>query len=163
MALFQYDHGVPCYQTADIREYQREIGHEARNLFQLIHERLLSENAQSHCVARKGSFSIIATSTNETAAKIVMYQTGVGHWLGADPGWDPGVYVWVRANDGSGRQFEVAARDANFAHRWVLTRFETNRAVSVAPNPNKHFYYFRMSAEDDRSRIAQLLAFCATL
>ena len=163
MSLFGYASHVPCYQTGVIERYQSDFIREASRLFELTREQVFPEHVDHHCRVYEGSFSIIATSTDETAAKIVMYQEGIGRWLGNDPDWNRGVYVWVRANDNSGRAFEIAAQDHNFAHGWVLTRFEQNRAVSVAPNPSEHFYYFRMGAEDDRSRIAQLLAFCATL
>lgn len=163
MSLFRYDCPVPCYQTADITNYRPELFREATNLFQLAREHVLPGYADNHCIIWEGSFSIIAASTIETSAKIVMHQRGVGHWLGDDPGWGPGVYVWVRANDDSGQEFKMAAQDHSFIHRWVLSRFEPNGAVSVAPNFNEHFYYFRIDAEDDLSRIAQLLAFCSTL
>jgi len=164
MTLFNYNRPVPCYQTADITKYSRQLFKQATTLFQLVRERIShAYDVDDHCIIWEGSFSIKATNINETSAKIVMYQRGVGHWLGQVPHWSDGVYIWVRANDESGQAFEMVAQDPNFKHRWVLNRFIRDSAVSVAPNLNEHFYYFRMEEDDDRIKIAELLAFCCTL
>lgn len=164
MFKFNYNEPVPCYKTDKIQKYLPEYSQETMNLFQLIREIVPSGFRENHCIILEGSFSIRATSTKETSAKIVMYQRGIGlWWFKIDPGWSHGVYVWIRANDISGRAFQMAAKDHNFRHRWVLSRFEVNRAVSVAPNPNEHFYYFKIEPNDNRSQIAELLAFCSTL
>ena len=163
MTLFDYNSPVPCYQTADITRYSRHLFDQATALFQLVRENISASFAGHHCIECKGSFSIRATSTNETSAKIVIYQIEVGRGLRDDPDWSDGVYVWVRANSRSGQAFKRAAQDPNFTHRWVLNRFIPDRAVCVAPNRNEHFYYFRVNSDDDREQIARLLAFCSAL
>lgn len=162
MTLFDYNFHVPCYQTEDITRYNHQLSEQARALFQLNRE-LVPPRFADHCIECKGSFSIRAENTNETSAKIIMHQRGIGRWLRYDPDWSDGVYIWVRANHESGRAFELAARGPDFNHRWVLDRFTPNCAVSVAPNPNDDFYYFKMEPYDNRTQIAKLLAFCSTL
>jgi len=163
MTLFNYNFPVPCYQTEEITSYSSQLLRESMALFQLARVRVPPDSAGVHCIQCKGSFSIKATNTDETSAKMVMYQRGVGRWLRDDPVWSDGVYIWVRTNGHCGEGFEMAARDPKFNHRWVLRRFIPNLAVSVAPNPNEHFYYFKMEADDNRTQIAELLAFCSTL
>jgi len=164
MTLFDYNFPVPCYQTEDIIKYPRQLLQQAADLFQLVGELIPSEFSEAHCKIRDGSFSIIATNSKETSAKIVIYQRGVGRWLVVNNlRWNNGVYIWVRANDESGRAFELAARAPDFNYIWVLSRFTPNCAVSIAPNPNEHFYYFKMEPHDNLTQIAKLLAFCSTL
>lgn len=158
MSLSSYVEPVPCYQTKPIEMYQSGLIREARNVFQLVRR-----YANADCKQQKGSFSIKTRTTKETSAKIVIYQNGVGSWSQDDPVWSDGVYVWIRANGHPGEAFAMAAQAPNFAHRWVLNRLARNRAVSVKPNQDRHFYYFRMNDNDDRTQIAQLLAFCSTL
>jgi len=164
MTLFPYNFPVPCYQTGRIEIYQPELSLQARALFQLVRERVPPAYA-AHCIICPGSFSIKAKAINaiETSAKIVIFQRTVGRWMRGDPSWSDGVYIWIRANDESGQAFEMAAREPNFRHRWVLNRFIRDRAVCVAPNFDEHFYYFRIEAHDERTQIVELLAFCSTL
>jgi len=164
MPLIPYHPPVPCYQTDDITRYSPELLLEASSLFELVRGRIHSSVVDRHCKIYDGSFSIVATTSQETAAKIVIYERRVGRWLlGNNPSWTDGVYVWVRANDDSGRALEKAIQDPRFDHRWVLDRLVPNRAVSVAPNPAEHFYFFVLEPADDRGRLADLLAFCSTL
>jgi hypothetical protein len=133
-------------------------------LFALVQSRVPSDPGVEHCKVWQGSYSIIATTSRETAAKIVMHQRGVGHWRdGTNPGWTDGVYVWIRANGYSGEQFEAAAARQDFRHQWLAARLVPNRAVSVAPHFEEHFRYFRLEPSDDTGEVAELLAFCATL
>jgi hypothetical protein len=162
MTLFNYNRPVPCYQTGRIEIYRTELSVQARDLFQLAHERVPTEYAD-HCIICPGSFSIKAKNAIETSAKIVIFQRKVGRWMRGDPVWSDGVYIWIRANDESGQAFELAAQYPKFKHRWVLSRFISNRAVCIAPNFDEHFYYFRIEAHDERTQIAELLAFCCTL
>lgn len=165
MTIFDYnDTVVPCYKTDKIQKYLPEYRQEAMDLFQITRERVSSEFRENHCIRFEGSFSFRSINTKETSAKIVIYQRGIGSWwFKIDPGWSPGVYVWIRVNDNSGQAFQMAAKDQNFFYTWVLSRFEVNRAVSVAPNRNEHFYYFKIEPNDNCSQIADLLAFCSTL
>jgi len=164
MALFDYHCPVACYQTKEATRYSGEVYRRAARLFQLVHDLMPPESAEGHCKIRKGSYSFIAKNTDETSAKIVMYQRGIGRWIvGNEPDWSDGVYIWIRANDESGQAFESAAQDPNFRHRWVLSRIVPDSAVSVAPHPEEHFYYFRLKQDDDETQIAELLVFCSTL
>jgi hypothetical protein len=164
MPLFPYRSPAPCYRTNKIDKYPAHIRRLAFDLFSHAHGFMPAAFANDHCVQREGSFSIIATTSDETSAKIVMYDSAVGEWLERnDPGWSDGTCVWVRANDVSGRVFEDAAHDPAFVHNWALTRFVPNEALSVAPNPNEHFYYFKIHPGESRAPIAELLAFCSTL
>lgn len=163
MALFNYSSAVSCYRTQDITKYRPQLFGQAARLFQLARECIPPDPVDDHFIIWEGSFSITDKYRDETSAKIVIFERNVGHWQGQDPGWDDGVYVWVRANDRSGREFEKAARQSDFKHGWVLDRFMPNRAVSVAPNPLEHFYYFRIDSGEDLTQIAQLLTFCSAL
>jgi len=164
MILTDYTHPVPCYQTVAITRYSPIIQKDAMTLFALVRSRVTLDPDIEHCQVREGSYSIVATTSREVTAKIVMHERGVGKWIGGtNPGWTDGVYIWIRANGYSGEQFEAATVQQDFKHHWLLARLVPNRAVSVAPHFDEHFRYFHLEPSNNTGRIANLLAFCSTL
>jgi hypothetical protein len=109
-----------------------------------------------------------------TVAKFVIYQTGRGHWWEGrhpDPDWTDGVYVWMRANDEPGDMLakEIERGDFVAQHGTILERFMRDRhgerlAVSAAPNPLEHFWYFQFDpARDNPDQIVEIFTFCSQL
>jgi hypothetical protein len=126
--------------------------------------------ADRHCIAWNGSFTFLATNSDETAAKIVLYEEGVGRRINRDPGWEDGRYILVRTHyeSDSGRAFETAARNSGFPHAWVLRRFVDGEAVSVDHQDrlgviDEHFYYYLLQPDEPTRPLAEFLAFCTAL
>ena len=94
------------YQTAPLAEYDPVLLERATALFRHAAQRVGPARAKRH----KGSFSIIAASSEATAAKIVIYEAGRGKVNGPDPHLVNGVYVLIRLPaNATGRSLGVVA------------------------------------------------------
>jgi hypothetical protein len=82
--------GVECYVI-----YRNQLPNRAASLFDLVSDRV----GQARAKAYKGSFSLIAVSSDATAAKIVIYEDGKGKVNGIDPFLVDGVYVLIRVQN----------------------------------------------------------------
>src|SRR5216683_1561050 len=85
---------MPTYQTDELQRYERRFVQVAEDLFDRVRREIPAQQTERH----KGSFSIYAQTSKETAAKIMVYDPMVGK-SGRDwPAMRDGVYIWVRAN-----------------------------------------------------------------
>ena len=85
----------------------------------------------------KGSFSVIAASSDATAAKIVIYEAGKGKVNGHDPQLADGIYLLLRVHGTVGR------------------------TIGVAPMHHERFAYFRLHDGQELEEMADFLAACA--
>ena len=118
------------YQTEPLAEYSPALRERAAALF-----RLLEARARGKTRAHKGSFSVLAASSEATAAKIVIYEAGKGKMNGPDPQMADGIYILLRVSAES-----------------------TGRTLAVAPNHHERFAYFRLAAAQDLVEMADFLA-----
>ena len=121
------------YQTAPLVDYSPALRERATELFRRVEQRVGSR-AKRH----KGSFSVIATSSDATAAKIMIYESGKGKMNGPDPELLDGVYVMIR-----------------------LPGSATGRTIGVAPKHHERFAFFTLAAEQDLDEMADFIAACA--
>lgn len=121
------------YQTAPLGDYSPEFRERAASLFHLIVERVGAAKAREY----KGSYSVIAASSDSTAAKIVIYQASQGKINGQDPRLADGVYVLIRVH-GTARC-----------------------TIGVAPMHHERFAYFRLLDSQRFDEIADFIAACA--
>ena len=121
------------YQTAPLAEYSPAFRDRAAALFRLVAERVGASRAKEH----RGSFSVIAASSDATAAKILIFETGKGKINGGDPGLADGVYVLLRVHS------------------------PTGRTLGVAPAHHERFAYFRLHDEQNPDEMADFIAACA--
>lgn len=121
------------YQTAPLVEYSAVLRDRAAALFQLVAERVGPARAKQF----KGSFSVIAASSDATAAKILIYEAGKGKINGHDPQLTGGIYVLVRVH-GAPR-----------------------RTIAVAPMHHERFAYFRLHEQQGLDEMADFIAACA--
>ncbi len=121
------------YQTAPLVEYSQAFQERAAALFRLVAERVGAARAREH----KGSFSVIAASSDATAAKIMIYEMGKGKINGHDPLLEDGIYVLIRVHGTAGR------------------------TIGVAPMHHERFAYFRLHGEQRLDEIADFVAACA--
>jgi hypothetical protein len=118
------------YQTEPLEEYSPGLRERAAALFRLVEAR-----ARGRARIHKGSFSVLASSSEATAAKIVVYEAGKGKVNGPDPQLADGIYVLIRVSaDGVGR------------------------TLGVAPNHHERFAYFRLAPEQDLESMAGFIA-----
>ena len=103
-------------------------------LFHLVEERLGASRVREY----KGSFSVLEQSSDATAAKIVVYESGKGSINGPDLMLANGVYVWVRVPGGP-----------------------TGRTIAVAPHHDERFAYFRLMDGQGLEEMADFIAACA--
>lgn len=103
------------------------------------------------------SFSVFANSSDETAAKIVTYQRGLGRKNGVWPDLADGVSVLVRCNRAAGRAIWDADILRSSPYR---QRLDPGQTLGIAPRHDERFAYFRLGSEDDLEGVAALLATC---
>jgi hypothetical protein len=145
---------APSYQTAPLTSYSRTLFERAEGLFKII-KRQIGPKAQQY----KGSFTAFASSSSETAGKIVIYQQGLGRENGLWPTMSDGVYILVRCNGSSGRAIWQASA------LWSNTyweRLDPQRTLGIAPKHNERFAYFRLEPEDKIEIVAALLVACSS-
>jgi len=121
------------YQTAPLVDYSPAFRERAAALFRLVAERVGAARAKEF----KGSFSMIAASSDATAAKIVIYEAGKGKINGHDPRLLDGIYVLIRVHGTAGR------------------------TIGVAPMHHERFAYFRLHDEQGLEEMADFIAACA--
>lgn len=121
------------YQTAPLAEYHPALRARATDLFRRIEKR-----APARAREHKGSFSLLASSSGATAAKIVICEAGKGKTNGHDPRLADGVYVLIR-----------------------VPASTTGRTVGVAPNHHERFAYFRLTDQQPLDEMADFLLACA--
>ena len=146
--------GGPSYQTAPLSEYSSVLRIRAEELFEIVSQQIGRMSKRY-----KGSFSIFSNSSNETAAKIVIYQRGLGRENGNWPPLADGIYVLVRCNGGAGRAIWNGdlLRSSGYHER-----LDPERTLGIAPKHHERFAYFRLEAEDEIRAIADLLVVFAS-
>src|SRR5205823_7252395 len=106
----------------------------------------------------RGSYSILATTSSATVAKIIIYQTGKGRTNGNWPDLRDGVYALFRANDEIGDRIWMELLPSRLpTELGHATRQET---IGVAPSHTEQFAYIRVTAEN-LEPIARYFAICA--
>jgi hypothetical protein len=92
-----------------------------------------SGSGAARAKAHRANFSVIAASSDATAAKIVIYEAGKGKINGHDPQLGDGVYVLVRVHG------------------------TTARTIGVAPRHHERFAYFRLHDEQGLAEMADFI------
>ncbi|HWC96057.1 MAG TPA: hypothetical protein VG456_04895 [Candidatus Sulfopaludibacter sp.] len=133
MGTLEFAFTETSYQTVPLEEYRADLRERAAALFRLLVERAGVARSKQF----KGSFSILAASSEATAAKIVIYETGKGKINGHDPHLEDGLYILVRVHGSTGR------------------------TLGVAPMHHERFAYFRLQETQALDTIADFLAACA--
>ena len=121
------------YHTVPLVEYSPALRGRATALFQLVTERVGAARAKEH----KGSFSVLAASSEATAAKIMVYESAKGKINGRDLRLADGVYVLIRVHGSA------------------------PCTIGVAPMHHERFAYFRLLDGQGLDEIADFIAACA--
>lgn len=135
------------YQTAALFTYNKDYQRTAKDLCEKTAE--LGARARAH----KGSYSILGTSSEETAAKIVIYEDGKGKMNGGLHLRD-GVYVLIRANGTAGQRNRTI-----LAEKGLLTLLSAD-TIGVAPSHEQPFHYLRVD-DTNVNQCLELLRVCA--
>ena len=133
MGTLEFAFTETSYQTAPLEDYRPELLERAGALFKRIVDRAGPSRAKQF----KGSFSVFAASSDATAAKIIIYESGKGKVNGHDPGLTDGVYVLIRVHGATGR------------------------TLGVAPMHHERFAYFRLIEAQPLDEMADFIASCA--
>ena len=121
------------YQTAPLADYDPALRARAIDLFRRIRQRAAAR-AREH----KGSFSLLAVSSEATAAKVLIYEAGKGKMNGHDPQLADGIYILIR-----------------------VPAATIGRTLGVAPNHHERFAYFRLADQQPLDEVADFIVACA--
>ena len=153
-ALQMPQYGKPSYQTIPLEEYSPEFQGLAHRLFQRVVEIIGTHQPKPY----KGSYSILASTSSATVAKIIIYEAGKGKTNGNWPDLRDGVYALIRANDEIGdriwNELLPPRLPAELDH---AARQET---IGVAPSHTEQFAYTRVT-DETLEAIARYFAICA--
>jgi hypothetical protein len=121
------------YQTVPLVEYSPALRERATALFQLVTGRVGAARTKEY----KGSFSVLAASSEATAAKIMIYESAKGKINGRDLRLADGVYVLIRVHGSA------------------------HCTIGVAPMHHERFAYFRLLDGQGLEEMADFIAACA--
>ena len=92
--LVQNPRMAASYQTAPLEIYSGTHQTLSRRLYERVAGIVGSNRAQEY----KGSYSVFASTSEATAGKIIIYESGKGKTNGDWPDLQDGVYALMRAN-----------------------------------------------------------------
>jgi hypothetical protein len=148
------DYGNSSYQTAPLQDYAQEFQALARRLFQRVVEIVGSQQPKEN----RGSYSVLASSSSATVAKIIIYESGKGKANGNWPDLQEGVYALIRANDEIGDRIWGELLPPRLPVE--LEHATRERTIGVAPAHSEKFAYVRAS-DDNLETVARYLTICA--
>ena len=146
---------MPAYQTDRLERYPTEFRNVAEDLFARVSALIDDGQAKRY----PGSYSILGTSTKETAAKIMIYDPQVGKASADWPHIRDGVYVLVRTNGGLAREIWQGILSHEMPE--IFSRLWRRDTISVRPKADETFAYFPVMAGDDLQHLAVFLAACS--
>ncbi len=127
----------PSYQTAALTHYNASLRQQADAIFEEMRA-LFGRRAKRY----KGSYSILAETSAETVAKIVIYQQGTGRENGLFPILEDGVYFLTRIGAGSEPRIWEAKTIRSTNSEESL---DPGATIGIAPRHEKRFAYFRIA------------------
>lgn len=147
------DYGNSSYQTAPLQHYSQEFQVLARRLFQRVGEIVGSEQTREY----RGSYSILASSSSATVAKIIIYESDKGKANGNWPDIQEGVYALIRANDEIGDRIWGELLPPRLPAELEHTTRE--QTMGIAPAHSEKFAYVRVT-DDNLELAARYLTIC---
>jgi hypothetical protein len=153
-ALQMPNYGTSSYQTAPLQDYSEEFQALARRLFQKVGEIIGTQQPKEY----RGSYSILASSSSATVAKIIIYESGKGKTNGNWPDLQEGVYALMRTNDEIGDRIRGELLPPRLPAELEHTPRE--RTIGVAPAHSEKFAYVRVT-DDNLELVARYLTICA--
>jgi len=142
------DFDGPSYQTAPLTQYSAQNQRLAEDLYARI-------NSSARTKKYKGSYSIFSDSSNDTAAKIVIYEDGKGR-VNRALHLRPGVYALIRANGTAGKR-----NTASLSAAGLLTSFPSSDTIGVAPAHRERFRYLRVD-DANLNYCVEMIRICAS-
>jgi hypothetical protein len=136
------------YQTAPLSAYSAENQRAAAE----FHDKIAELGARTK--RYKGSYSVFGISSQETVAKVVIYEDGKGKVNGGLH-LRPGVYALIRANGTAGER-----NRATLAANGLLATLPSFNTIGVAPAHGERFHYLRADATNI-NQCLELLSVCA--
>jgi hypothetical protein len=141
---------MTSYQTAKLVEYATGFQRVAREIADAVRLRI-RENLKEY----DGSYSVLPASSQETAAKIIIYEPHLGRENHPPfPLQHPGVYILIRHNGEIGPRIW---QQIHFSPN-LFERCSRNVDIGVAPKHEERFRFFPVMAGESLDRIADLLA-----
>ena len=143
------------YQTDRLEKYPENFQRVARELFNRLGDTIQPTQLKKF----PGSYSILGSTSKETAAKIVIYDPCIGK---TPRQWRPirdGVYVLIRANGGLAENIWGDILDKELPE--AFSRMGRSVTMAVAPRYGEQFAYFPVMAGDDFEEIVSLIAACS--
>jgi hypothetical protein len=148
------NYGNSSYQTAPLQDYSQEFQALARRLFQRVGEIVGRQQPKEY----RGSYSIVASSSSATVAKIIIYESGKGKTNGNWPDIQEGVYALIRANDEIGDRIWGELLPPRLPAE--LEHTTRDRTIGVAPAHSEKFAYVHVT-DDNLELAARYLTICA--
>lgn len=140
---------MASYQTARLIEYPTEFQRIARQIAEAVRLRVGDKLKEYD-----GSYSVVPSSSQETAAKIIIYDPHLGRENHPPlPLRHPGIYILLRHNGEIGpriwRQMHLSPN--------LFERCNLDLDVGVAPKHEERFRFFPVMAGESLDRIVELL------
>ena len=139
------------YQTAPLVQYSQRFRELAERLFALVRARIHPTQAKQY----KGSYSFTATSTQGTAAKIIIYEGGRGKANGRWPGLDDALYVLLRVNTTAAPQ---VWQQVSSEYPAIFRRMKIDDTLAIAPAHSEQFAFFSVGNDDDFENVAEMIS-----
>jgi hypothetical protein len=133
----------PSYQTAPLTHYNASFRKQADAIFEEMRA-LIGQRAKRY----KGSYSILAKTSADTVAKIIIYQRGLGRENGVWPVLEDGVYVLVRT-DGEAEPMIWQAETIRSAG--LGRPLDPDVTIGIAPRHERRFAYLRIADPEAHS------------
>jgi len=146
------------YKTDKLREYSASFCQVAEQIFRFASQQVGTQRA----IQCEGSYSFIATTTHERAAKLLIYEPHIGHASADWPLMNPGVYVLIRVNREAGERIWSDSVRLRFERFYERMR-PNNEDVAVAPNYEERFMFFPVMAGESLDDIAHFIAAVSTV
>lgn len=155
--LLEVAMSAPSYRTVPLGEYSDGFRRVAEGIYLLARQRI----GEKQIKKLKGSYSIVATSTQERTAKIVIYEQSKGRLFGKWPLRNDGVYILIRENGQAAKNIWEDVMPAELPC-YFDSRISRSETIAVAPNHYERFAYFPVMAGENLTDIASLLVACGS-
>jgi hypothetical protein len=139
------------YQTGRLDDYDPKLQKLAEGLYLDVKKAI-----GDRIVKLPGSYSILGAKSEFRAAKIIIYEEGVGRGL-RDELLRDAVYVLVRANDSAEHEIWKGPVSLDPGFEKFFNQMDVGQTIEVAPNYEEPFAFFPFRPEE-QALVVRLLS-----
>jgi hypothetical protein len=147
-------YGNASYQTIPLEMYSETNQALAKRIYDRVKEIVGSDQPKKY----KGSYSIFASTSSATVAKIIIYESEKGKTNGDWPDLQDGVFALIRANDQTGDRIWNELLPSRLPAE--LGNASRHGTIGVAPSHSEQFAYIRVT-DENLEAVARYFSICA--